>query len=137
LSALLDTSVLSQSRKAAPDAGAMRWLQMQSTSSLFLSAITIHEVRQGIELAPAGAKRHALEVWLTSHVLPGFAGQILSIDAEIAEESARLVVRAKKSGHTAELADALIAATAIVHALKLATLNRKHFERLGVELVTL
>jgi predicted nucleic acid-binding protein len=134
LSALLDTSVLSQSRKAAPDPDAMRWLRTQSTKFLFLSAITIHEVRQGIELAPAGAKRHALEVWLTSHVLPGFAGQILPIDAEIAEESARLVVRAKKNGHTAELADALIAATAVVHGLKLATLNRRHFERLGVEL---
>ena len=46
LSAMLDTSLLSQTRKAAPDAGTMRWLQAQSTSSLFLSAITIHEVRQ-------------------------------------------------------------------------------------------
>ena len=115
--------------------GVVRWWQRQSVDSLYLSAISVHEIRQGIELAPAGAKRNALEIWLQDFVLRVFADRILGVDGVVADASGRLVASAKKKGHTAELADALIAATAKVHGLKVATLNRKHFEKLGVELV--
>jgi predicted nucleic acid-binding protein len=135
LNILVDTSVVSQTRKGTPMPGVVRWLQRQSVDSLYLSAISVHEIRQGIELAPAGAKRNALEIWLQDFVLRVFADRILSVDGVVADASGRLVALTNKKGHTAELADALIAATAKVHGLKVATLNRKHFERLGVELV--
>lgn len=64
-----------------------------------------------------------------------FAGRILPVTAEIAELSGRLIAETKKAAHMAETADALIAATARVHGLKIATLDRNHFEWLGVELV--
>ena len=104
-------------------------------SSLALSAMSIHEIRQGIELVDVGAKRKAIEIWLQDFVLRQFAGRILPVDVAVADVSARLVVAAKKEGHTAELADALIAATAKVHGLRIATLNSKHFEWLDVDLV--
>jgi predicted nucleic acid-binding protein len=132
---LVDTSVLSQARKPIPVASVVRWWQSQTLSSLALSVITVHEIREGIELAPAGATRNGLEVWLENHILRQFATRILPVDAIIADRSARLVAAARRSGHTPELADALIAATARAYGLKVATLNRKHFERLGVELV--
>ncbi len=132
---LVDTNVLSQTRKGQPIAEVVRWWQRRSVSEMALSAISVHEIRQGIELAPEGAKRNALELWLQDFVLRQLADRILPVDAAVADMSARLAVLAKKAGHTAELADVLIAATAQVHRLKLATLNRKHFEGLGVELV--
>lgn len=132
---LIDTNVVSQTRKDNPDPAVVRWWQLRPASDLALSAISIHEIRLGIELLPAGSKRNAVETWLGDFVLKQFAGRILPVDASIAEMSARLVAAAKKKGHTADLADALIAATARVHNLKLATLNRAHFQPLGVALV--
>jgi len=135
LKVLIDTNVVSQTRKDNPDPAVVRWWQLRPVSDLALSAISIHEIRLGIELLPAGSKRKAIEIWLEDFVLKQFAGRILPIDATTAERSARLVAAAKKKGHTADLADALIAATARVHNLQLATLNQPHFKPLGVDLV--
>jgi predicted nucleic acid-binding protein len=114
----------------------MRWMQQRPVSELHLSVVTVHELRFGIELAPTGAKRASLDQWLEMVVLPGLAGRILPVDAAVADTCGRLLAAAKKAGFNCELADSLIAATAVVYGLKVATLNRKHFEPLGVELVT-
>jgi len=113
----------------------MSWWQRQDLSLLALGVISVHEIREGIELAPVGAKRKAIEIWLNDFVLRRFAGRILPVDTNAADMSARLVVAAKSSGHNAELADALIAATAKVHGLDMATLNRKHFAPFDLNLV--
>lgn len=113
----------------------MRWWKQQDELSLMLSAIVFQELRFGIEMLPAGKKRSRLEEWLEIRLRGEFAGRILPITVEIAELSGRLIAETKKAAHTAETGDALIAATARVHGLKVATLNRDHFERLGVELV--
>jgi hypothetical protein len=113
----------------------MAWLRAVSEDEIGLSAITIQEVRTGAESMSAGKKRKAVEAWLEEDLLRGFAGRILAIDAAIANFCGRLIVEAIGKGHTPALGDALIAATARVHGMAVATLNRKHFERLGVELV--
>ena len=84
---------------------------------------------------PAGRKRTAVEAWLEDDLLRGFADRVLAVDATIADLCGHLIVEAIGQGHTPALGDALIAATAKVHELKVATLNRKHFAWLGVELV--
>jgi predicted nucleic acid-binding protein len=89
--------------------------------------MTIQEVRAGIEAMPQGAKRHLME---------RFSERILPVDSAVADECGRLFVSAKKQGRLPALGDVLIAATVKVHGLTLATLNRKHFERLGVKMVT-
>ena len=114
----------------------MKWWQQRTASDLNISSVVILELRYGFELLPAGRRKRDLEAWLDTTIMAKFAGRIVPVDADIANLGGKLLAAAKVSGHTAETADALIAATAIVHGWKLATLNRKHFERLGVELVT-
>lgn len=83
----------------------------------------------------AGKPRRLLEEWLERRVIPSFHGRVLPFDEAIADVSGRLLAAAKRAGATAETGDTLIAATARVHGLRVATLNKKHFSRLGVELV--
>jgi toxin FitB len=135
LTYLLDTNVVSQTSKLHPDAAVMRWWKQQDELALMLSTIVFLEARFGIEMLPAGRKRDRLEEWLEIRLRREFAGRILPVTVEIAELGGRLIADTKKTAHIAETGDALIAATARVHGLQVATLNRDHFERLGVELV--
>ena len=112
------------------------WFQRVSKTAFFVSVISLQEIRFGIELMSQGRKRDRLETWLTYDLPRHFAGRLLAVDERIADEAGILTAMSKKKGAEAELADALIAATAKVHKLRLATLNREHFERLGVEMVT-
>lgn len=132
---LLDTNVVSQTAKIQPHPGVVRWWAQRSESELLISAVNIHELRYGIELLDAGARRRELEAWLTNRVLPDFAGRILPVDEAVADLSGRLLAREKKNKRTAEINDVLIAATASVHELQVATLNRDHFKWLGVQIV--
>ncbi len=132
---LLDTDVISQRIKANPDARVVQWLSKVQESELCVSAISFLEIRTGIERMPRGRKRQNLELWLSTDLPRSFAGRILSVDAVVADACGRMLVVSEESGHTPGLADALIASTAKVHGLRIATLNRRHFERLGVELV--
>lgn len=132
---LIDTNVISQTRKDKPNPAVAGWWQLRPVSDLALSAISIQEIRLGIQLLPAGNRRDAIEIWLEDFVLKQFAGRILPIDTAIAGMSARMAAAARKKGHTADLADALIAATARIHSLKLATLNTTHFKPLGADMV--
>ena len=112
----------------------MRWLSQLHEEEAFLSVVTLQELRTGVELLPAGRKRRDIESWLTSGVRQRYAGRILPITEESANECGRLIARGKLQGALPETNDALLAATALVHGLQIATLNRKHFERLGVKL---
>ncbi len=114
----------------------MLWWRQLTPDEIYLSAITIQELRLGIEILPVGSRRQGLERWLDEKVLGTFAGRILPVDIAVAEACARLSARAKRAGRVPELGDALIAATASVHNLTVATLNRKHFEPLGCKLVS-
>lgn len=116
-------------------AAVVAWLRSVSEEEIGISAITIQEVRTEAESMPVGQKRRAVEAWLEDDLLRGFADRILAVDTTVADLCGRLIVEAIGQGHTPSLGDALIAATAKVHGMAVATLNRKHFERLGVELV--
>jgi toxin FitB len=135
LTYLLDTSVVSQTSKFQPDEKVMAWWFRQQAPSMMVSAIVFQELRYGIELLDPGSKRDRLDHWLVVQMRQQFAGRILPVTAEIADQAGRLIGIEKKAGHTADIGDALIAATAIVHGMAVATLNRTHFENLGVELV--
>jgi predicted nucleic acid-binding protein len=132
---LLDTDVLSQRPKARPNATVMSWMRGIPAEALWISAITIEEVRFGVELLDPGRRRREIEAWLEQDILIGFRERIIPVDGIVADTCGRLVAKAKREKHNPDLADALIAATAVVHRLTIATLNRDHFERLGVELV--
>ena len=135
MNSLLDTNVISQRTKATPNESVVRWLSRTPSAEMYLSVISLAEIRFGIEEMDPGRKRQNLEYWLEHDVRQGFAGRFFRVDERIAEEAGRITSMGKKAGAWPESADALIAATARVHGLKLATLNRDHFTRLGVELV--
>jgi predicted nucleic acid-binding protein len=113
----------------------MHWLQGIALDDIAISVMTIEEVRAGVEVMPSGAKREMILRWLDSDVLSGLSGRILPVDEATADECGRLIASARRNGRSTTLGDALIASTARVRGLRLATLNKRHFEGLGVELV--
>jgi len=132
---LLDTNVISQLTKERPNEVVTRWIVEQDEEDLFLSVATLLELRTGVELKSRGKKRDELEQWLV-HSLPArFDGRIVPIEMHTADLCGRIIARSHREGWRMESMDALIGATAMVHDMTLATMNRKHFERLGVELV--
>jgi predicted nucleic acid-binding protein len=135
LSFLLDTDVLSQLVKSPPREDVIGWMERQRESDLYLSVITIMEIRAGISSMAPGRRRDAYEHFLTREVMVRFSDRILPVDQRIADECGRLLGENEKRGHHPSATDALLAATASVHGLAIATLNRKHFERLRAKLV--
>lgn len=132
MSFLIDTNVISEVRKGARcDANVAAWYAAIEDDDLYLSVLVLGEIRRGIERAHATepAKASALEQWL-SVVSRSFGNRILPVDQRVAEEWGRM--RAKRS---APVIDALLAATARVHDLTLATRNTADVAGLGAEVV--
>jgi hypothetical protein len=130
---LLDTNVVSELRKArSGNAKVIAWAQSVSTSSLFLSVITVLELETGILLMERRdpAQGRVLRVWLESHVLPAFMGRILPVDVPVAQCCAKLHVPDPRSDR-----DALIAATGLVHGMTVITRNIADFQATGVTLL--
>jgi predicted nucleic acid-binding protein len=129
---LLDTNVLSELVKPRPDAAVMAFVAAQSDP--VLSVISLHELTYGAERAPDAARRARLLVWIAS-VRSRFAGRLVNIDADIAEQGGRLRALAAANGHAVEALDALIAASALARAASVATRNVRDFAPLGIETV--
>ena len=129
---LLDTNVVSELRKIRlgnADPNVADWADSVEAGDLYLSAITLQELEIGVLLAerrdpPQGA---VFRTWLNAHVLPAFAGRILSVDTAVALCSARLHVP-----DPCPVRDGLIAATALVHGMTVVTRNVADFEPAGV-----
>jgi predicted nucleic acid-binding protein len=137
MSFLLDTDVLSQPSKAIPSAAAIDWIARNDAGRMFISVVSLSEVRAGIGGMPAGKRKTALAEWLATDLVPHFHGRILPVTEEIAYECGDLIAKCRKAGYHVQAMDALVAATAKVHRLSVVTLNRKHFMQLGIPLVTL
>jgi len=132
---LLDTNVISELRKASVKKchkEVSKWAKTVSSSSLFISVITILEIETGILLVERkDIKQGALlRLWLEEHVIPAFSDRIISIDTEIAQRCAQLHVP-----DPCPERDSLIAATALVHSMTVVTRNISDFESTGVELL--
>ncbi|MGI8679643.1 MAG: type II toxin-antitoxin system VapC family toxin [Jatrophihabitans sp.] len=125
---LVDTNVLSEASKPAPDADVIEWLAMTPERHLFLSAMTFGEVRKGVELIRRRDPKRAndLERWL-ANVTAQFYDRIVPVDEPIAEQWGRL-----EAERPVPFVDGLIAATALVRGWIVATRNVRDFERMGV-----
>jgi predicted nucleic acid-binding protein len=134
---LIDTNFISETMKPRPDPSVDRWIFTKTQSDLYLSVITIAEVRRGIQNMDSGSRKRRLESWLSIELPKYFANHILNVDFSIADQCGRILEQSKRHGWNLDAMDAFIAATAQVHDLTLATLNRKHFEKLGVKLLSL
>lgn len=102
---------------------------------MFLSVITLGELRQGVELLAAGPRRAVLDGWVQRDLPERFAGRVLPIDAQTADLWGRLVARRRRAGGPIGVMDALLAATASAHDLAVVTRNTSDFQGCGVRLV--
>ena len=120
---LLDTNVVSELVKPRPEPNVVTWIQTTDESLLFLSVLTIGEIRKGISSLPASNKRALLESWLGNELVVRFTERILSIDFEIAERWGLLSAQAQASGVLLPVIDGLLAATALHHNLTFVSRN--------------
>lgn len=132
---LLDTDVISQLSKERPHPAAYAWIQGQEDDDIFLSAATLFELRFGVEELAPGRKRERIEAFVSEAIPRKFHGRIVPVERHVADLAARILSRSLHSNWGMDAMDALIAASAMANDLVLATLNRKHFEKLGVKLV--
>jgi len=132
---LLDTNIPSELIRSRPDPHVQTWVFRQDEQALFLSAIAIGELRKGFILLPAGSRRTQLEHWLENVLVPRFHGRILPVTYTIADRWGALDGQCHLNGTPLNMADGLIAATALEHGLTVVTRNVKDFAELGVALL--
>jgi predicted nucleic acid-binding protein len=125
---LLDTNVVSEWVKPQPNLSVIAWLDEVDEDRVFLSVITLTELRYGIARLAAGKRRKRLEDWL-KHELPlRFEGRVLDIDPAVANACGELMARQETIGRRLEAMDAYLAATAEVYGMTLVTRNDTDFE---------
>ncbi|MBB4226737.1 type II toxin-antitoxin system VapC family toxin [Rhizobium mongolense] len=132
---LLDTNVISEPWKPVPDGAVIGWMDAQAIETLFLSAITIAELRFGIAAMPSGKRQTILRDRLEGEVLPHFAERILPFGLAASQFYSELMVRARVSGKAIGKADGYIAATAAANGLAVATRDTSPFEAAGVKVI--
>jgi predicted nucleic acid-binding protein len=132
---LLDTNVLSELMRLAPDASVERWLASQPASSVFISAITEAELRYGLALLPLGKRRTSLTAVMEDMLSEDFNGRILPFDRAAALAFADIAAGRRHVGRPISQADAQIAAIARSRGAALATRNVLDFDECGIEIV--
>ncbi len=129
---LLDTNVPSELTKPAPDVRVRDWVDAQDGASLHLSVVSVGELRRGFTILPPGKRRTQLEQWLEEYLLPLFGDRILPVTQGIGDRWGVLSGECKLRGTPLNMADGIIAATALEHDLTIATRNVRDFAGLGV-----
>ena len=129
---LLDTNVISELTKLRPESKVVSWFQATSEELLYLSVLTIGEVRKGINSLPRRNKRILLEGWLANDLVLRFAGRIIEVNLDIAERWGLISAQAKIAGTPLAVIDGLMAATALHHNLTLVTRNTKDVQVAGI-----
>jgi len=132
---LLDTNVVSEPLRHAPEARVIEWIDAQPLETLYLSAMTVAELRAGVALLPAGKRRVALHESLEKRVLPMFVGRVLPFDLACTKAYAELLARVRKAGNGIDTADACIAAIAIANGFIVATRDTNPFQTAGLAVI--
>ncbi len=128
MSFLLDTNVVSEWAKPQPHPAVIVWLDEVDEDRVFLSVITLTELRYGIERLPAGKRRRRLEDWLEHELTLRFEERILPVDLQVANVCGELLARRETEGRPLGAMDAYLAATAQAHRLTLVTRNDSDFD---------
>jgi predicted nucleic acid-binding protein len=132
---VLDTNVISALMRKEPEKPVVKWLDAQPTASVWITAITVMEIRFGLQTMPKGRRQEALiqafELMLKSMI----EGRIASFDAEAGVQAAELMAQRKRKGRPAEVRDTMIAGIVLANRATLATRNTQHFEDLPVTVI--
>ncbi len=134
MSILLDTCVVSELIKPAPDARVISWTEATPQDLCFLSAITLGELVDGLTRLPSGKRREHLLVWFEG-LVSRYQSRILPVDAAVARRWGTLSGELRRRGVITSMADGLTAATALLQGLKIATRNSADFKPFGVQIV--
>lgn len=132
---LLDTNVLSELRRAKPDARVVAFVSGQSLERLHVSAVTFAEIRFGIELVKDVSRRMELNEWLEHKLRPMFDDRVLDITEDIMLKWRLLVEEGRKSGHTFSQPDLIIAATALHYGLTIVSRDTSEYEKASVSVL--
>ncbi|MDR3707182.1 MAG: type II toxin-antitoxin system VapC family toxin [Capsulimonadaceae bacterium] len=126
---LLDTNILSELRRVKPEPNVVAFISAQPLDLLYISAVTLAEIRFGIEVVANPTHRTELNDWLTHKVRPMFEGRVLSISEDVMFKWRLLVEEGRKAGHTFSQPDLIIAATALHYGLTIVTRNTADYAR--------
>ncbi|GAB1718726.1 MAG: plasmid stability protein StbB [Nitrosospira sp.] len=132
---LLDTNVVSEPLRHAPEVRVIEWIDAQPLETLFLSAITVAELRAGVALLPTGKRREALQENLEKRVLTLFIGRVLPFDLACTRAYAELMAKPRAAGLAVATADSYIAAIAVANGFAVATRDASPFEAAGATVI--
>jgi len=132
VSYLLDTNVVSETIRKQPNKLVIEWLEQVPAGALFISVLTVGEIRKGIEKLSERKRREKLRLWLEHELTAWFGGRMLPIDLAVADRWGRLLA---ETDRPVPSIDSLIAATALHHELRLVTRNAKDFGYPGLEVI--
>lgn len=132
---LLDTNCISELVRMKPEPIVMAWMEAADETLLYLSVLTLGEIRKGLAVLPQGRRRTRLETWLEVDLRARFSGRILPIDAGIADRWGLLAANAKRVGKTLSAIDGLLAATALHHNLTIVSRNVSDFADTGAQVL--
>lgn len=132
MSYLLDTNILSETVRRAPNKSVLAWLDRIPGEALFVSVLTLGEIRKGIEAITDKKQREKLRLWLEHELPVWFEGRVLPVDLAVADRWGRILAEV---GRPVPTIDSLLAATALHHELRLVTRNATDFEYPGLEVI--
>ena len=132
---LVAANVVSEPLRRAPEPRVAGWLDAQALETLYLSAVTVAELRFGVRSLPAGRRRDRLDEDIEGRILPMFAGRVLALDLPASQAYADLMAKARSDGRMLAVSDGYIAATAAANRMMVATRDTAPFEAAGLKTV--
>ncbi len=132
---VVDTNVISELWKITPDQNVLSWIDAQMIETLYLSIITVAELRFGLAAMPEGKRRAIYQDRLEREVIPAFAKRVLPFDLDASQAYADLMALARRAGKPIGTADGYIAATAASHGFMIATRDTSAFEAAGLSVI--
>jgi toxin FitB len=132
---LLDTTILSELRRVRPNSRVVAFIKAQPLEILYISSVTLAEIRFGIELVAEPVRRAELDNWLTHRVRPMFGGRVLPLTEDVMLKWRLLVEEGRKTGHTFSQPDLIIGATALEHGLTLVSRDTADYEKAHVPVI--
>ena len=133
---VLDTNVLSALMRQRPDPEVIEWLDQQPRSSVWTTAVTVLEIRFGLQILPAGKRRSALLQAFEVVLFDKIEQRIAALDLEAARRAADLMAERHRKGRPGDLRDTMLAGIVLAHHATLATRHTRHFEDLSVPVVS-
>ena len=124
---LLDTNTISELTRAKPATLVVEWFDSVDESKLYLSVLTLGEIRKGVAALARSKRRSALEAWLETELLSRFSGRIVPVDAGIANRWGFVAAEARRNGKGLPVVDGLMAATALHYNFTVVSRNARDF----------